>query len=520
MDYDITCALIPANHPGVEIGRRHYPGAFMNGPINGKDVFIPIDWIIGGRENAGKGWRMLMECLSVGRGISLPALGAAASKVTYRTTGAYSRIRRQFNTSIGQFEGVKEATARIAGLSYTLEAMRQMVCSGLEECSPPVVSAIAKYHMTEMMRTVMNDAMDVHGGRAIQLGPRNYLAAAYQAIPIAITVEGANILTRSLMIFGQGAVRCHPYVFDEMEAARNPDAKQGLKDFDHVFWRHVGYSVSRTLRALRLGLTGARFSRHPGFNNQGRFKRHYQRINQLSASLAFTADLAMALLGGDLKRRELLSARLGDMLSQLFIATAVLRHHAHSKAQGRANDQHAEWAVNHALFQAQEAFIAFCDNFPKAFIGKLIKRIGLPLGRFAKAPSDELTNLMGNNIMRATNVRDEVSFPAYITENRNDARGRVEHTFRRLLAVEPAYQQVLAAVRRGELDGESFDIQLKQALVAGLITADEALDLSHYDRARQDCLLTDAFEPAAIAGKRQLTSPPASQKARQSHQAE
>lgn len=506
VDYDITCALIPANHPGVEIGRRHYPGAFMNGPINGKDVFIPIDWIIGGRDNAGKGWRMLMECLSVGRGISLPALGAAASKVSYQTTGAYSRIRRQFNTSIGQFEGVKEATARIAGLSYTLEAMRQMVCSGLEECSPPVVSAIAKYHMTEMMRTVMNDAMDVHGGRAIQLGPRNYLAAAYQAIPIAITVEGANILTRSLMIFGQGAVRCHPYVFDEMEAARNPDNKQGLRDFDRVFWRHIGYSIARTVRAFGLGLSAARLSKTADFSNQKGFKRHYQRINQLSASLAFTADLAMALLGGDLKRRELLSARLGDMLSQLFIATAVLRHHAHAKAQGETNDQHAEWAVNHALFQAQEAFIAFCDNFPKAIIGRIIKRIGLPLGSFAKAPNDELTNRVGNSIMQATPVRDEVSFPAYITENRNDARGRVEHTFRNLLAAEPTYLRVLAAVRRGDLNGENFDTQLKQALAADLITADEALQLSHYDRVRQDCLLTDAFDPAAISGRRQLPS--------------
>lgn len=508
VDYDITCALIPADHAGVEIGRRHYPGAFMNGPINGEDLFIPIDWIIGGRENAGKGWRMLMECLSVGRGISLPALGAAASKVAYRSTGAYGRIRRQFNTSIGQFEGVKEATARIAGLTYTIEAMRQMVCSGLEECSPPVVSAIAKYHMTEMMRTVVNDAMDVHGGRAIQMGPRNYLATAYQAVPIAITVEGANILTRSLMIFGQGAVRCHPYVLKEMEAAQNPDAKAGLREFDDVFWRHIKYSISRTLRALTLGLIGGRFSRHPDFTNQTNFKRQYQRINQLSAMLAFTADLAMAILGGSLKRRELLSARLGDMLSQLFIATSVLRHHAHAKSQSKANDQHAEWAVNNALFEAQEAFIAFCDNFPTPLLGRLIKRLGLPLGRFAKAPDDELVNKVGNLIMEATSLREEVTFPAFISENRNDPRGRVEHTFDHLLAVEPSFYKVLSAIRSGALDGDNYEDQLSQAVSNNLITTEEAAELSLYDEERIDCLMTDAFDPAEIAGKR--TSPTAS----------
>ena len=493
VDYGITCALIPAEHPGIEIGRRHYPGAFMNGPINGQDVFIPIDWIIGGPLNAGRGWIMLMECLSAGRGISLPALGAAASKVAYSSTGAYARIRRQFNTSVGAFEGVKEATARIAGLTYTLEASRQLVCSALSKSSPPVISAIAKYHMTEMMRTVINDAMDVHGGRAIQMGPRNYLANSYQAIPIAITVEGANILTRSLMIFGQGAVRCHPYVFPEMEAARHPNAEQGLKDFDRLFWRHIGYTISRLGRSLVLGLTGSRFSGTPGFRNQKDFKREYQRINQFSTVLAFTADLAMALLGGDLKRKEMLSARLGDMLSKLFIATAVLNYHAHNPAQGKENDDHAKWAVNQALFDTQEAFVDFCNNFPNRFIGKLIRFIGLPLGKPIGKPSDQLINQLGDAIMQPNQLRKEVTYPIHYSLDRNNARGRVEDTFRQLVATEEPYLKVLKAASKGEIVGSDLAAKVQHAIEIGLINQVEGATVLQYDSLRIDALLTDAF---------------------------
>ncbi|MEX0871449.1 MAG: acyl-CoA dehydrogenase, partial [Aquisalimonadaceae bacterium] len=293
-DIGITCALIPASHPGVEIGERHFPMglAFMNGPLRGKDVFIPMDWIIGGAEQAGKGWRMLVECLSVGRAISLPALGTAAGKVSYRMTGAYARIRRQFKLPIGRFEGVQEAMGRIGGFAYMLEASRVLTASaGDMGVRPSVVSAIAKYHMTEMMRTSLNDAMDVHGGRGIMFGPRNYLGYGYQAIPVGITVEGANILTRNLMIFGQGAIRCHPYVFPEMEAARNND----LAAFDRLLFSHVGFSINRGVRALTHGLTAAAFADSPVDGPTGRY---YRNLSRMSSALALVSDVAMGVLGG------------------------------------------------------------------------------------------------------------------------------------------------------------------------------------------------------------------------------
>jgi len=492
-DYGITCALIPADHDGVEIGRRHNPGAFMNGPINGEGVFIPVDWIIGGQENAGRGWRMLMECLSAGRGISLPALAAAASKVAYRGTGAFSRIRRQFKTPIGNFEGVQEASARIAGLTYTLEAMRQFVTTGLAQGSPSVVSAIAKYHMTEMMRTVVNDAMDIHGGRAIQMGPRNYLAQPYQSIPIAITVEGANILTRSLMIFGQGAIRCHPYVLKEMQAVQNDDAVA----FDRAFVRHVFYTIKSAVRSLGHSLTGGRLTRVPELNNRKVFRREYQRINQLSAALAITSDLSMASLGGDLKRREMLSARLGDVLSQVFIATTVLHYHEHSPSQGEENDDHARWAVQHALYQAEEALAELITNFPKGLLTRgVLRLLALPIGRRISKPSDDLRRALGTQIMNPTTLRDSLTFPAHISLDRADPLGRVESTYQALIAIEPAYNAFLKFCGKAKLGYDaSFEDCLAAAVGAEAITPSQAESIRAYEPMRYDSLLTDAFDP-------------------------
>ncbi|MDF2868278.1 MAG: acyl-CoA dehydrogenase, partial [Gammaproteobacteria bacterium] len=289
-DVGITVCLIPTSHPGVEIGRRHLPlnFAFMNGPTTGKDVFIPLDWIVGGPQMAGQGWRMLMECLSIGRGVSLPATAVANAKLSYRMTGAYARLRKQFKTSIGTFEGVEEALARIGGYAYLLESTRLLTLTGLDlGVKPSVVSAIAKYHMTELSRQIMNDAMDIHAGKGIQMGPRNYLAHGYIAIPISITVEGANILTRNLIIFGQGAIRCHPYVRQEMEAVADANQIRGLQTFDKLITGHIGYMMSNMVRSFVMGITAARWLKVPAY--AGELTYYHRQIIRMSTALAFVA---------------------------------------------------------------------------------------------------------------------------------------------------------------------------------------------------------------------------------------
>jgi len=490
----ITCALIPADHPGVRIGQRHFPMglAFMNGPIEGEDVFIPLEWIIGGQEMAGRGWRMLVECLSVGRAISLPALGTAAGKVAYRMTGAYARIRRQFRLPIGRFEGVQEAMARIAGGTYTLEAARLLTASaGDLGVRPSVVSAIAKYHMTERMRGIVNDAMDVHAGRAVIFGPRNYLGYAYQAVPVGITVEGANILTRSLMIFGQGAIRCHPFVLDEMEAARADD----VAAFDRLLFRHVGYTVNRGVRAFVLGLTGARAARSPV---AGETARYYRELERMSAALAFVSDVAMARLGGDLKRRERLSARLGDVLSQLYLASAVLKYH-HDAGQPAAEMPYVRWAVEHALLEIQRAFEGFFDNLPGRGLGAALRWLVFPLGRPYRAPSDRLGSALAGAMMETGAVRDRISADMYLGDGPDDAIGRMEETFALLQQAEPAYERFLKAVARGELAGRTFEARLDAARESGVLDADEAALVARYEGLRRDAIATDVFEPTELS---------------------
>lgn len=512
-DYGITCALVPANHPGVETGRRHYPGApFMNGPVTGRDVFIPLDWIIGGQDMAGKGWRMLIECLGVGRGISLPALATASGEVGYRSVGAFARIRRQFNIEIGKFEGVQEATAEIAALTYTLEAQRHFVTKGLEDGTPSVMTSMAKYHATEMMRTLINHGMDIGGGRAIQLGPRNFMALPYQSIPVAITVEGANILTRSLMIFGQGSMRCHPFLYDELQTLTSKDQQQGLKDFDPLFFRHVGYTLSRMARTLVLGLTAGRFSTIPDDANDFAAP-WYRLLNRFSATLSVTADTALAVLGGDLKRRELLSARLGDAHSQLLLASAILKFHAGQPAD-RANDAHAEYALTRAFHLAQEALFAFYRNFPARFAALLVKAMAFPFGGVVKAPNDDMIRELGTLIMEPTSVRDTFGSFTYLSLDPEDALGRVECTYRKLLEVDDAWQAVLKAVSRGKLSGRSLAEQLDDAAAQGIIRQEDIQPLLEYDAMRYDCLLTDAFDPAFFTeaqagGSRQPPAPEA-----------
>jgi acyl-CoA dehydrogenase len=494
-DLGITCALIPASHPGVRIGRRHYPGAaFHNGPIFGEDVFIPLDWIIGGPQMAGKGWRMLVECLSAGRGISLPALATAAGQASYRMVGAYGRIRRQFKLNIGKFEGVQEATGRIAGLTYTLEATRLLTASAVDHCAPSVVTAIAKYHMTEMMRRVVNDSMDVFSGRGVQQGPRNPLATAYKATPIAITVEGANILTRNLMIFGQGAIRCHPYVFPEMEAARQDD----LAAFDKLLFRHIGFSINRAVRALTHGLTGSRLAGSPA---PGPMADYARQLERMSASLAFVADMTMGLLGGDLKRKERLSARLGDVLSQLYMGSAVIRYYLeHGESGADAELQHARWALDNALFEIGRAFEGFFDNFPVRGAAGLMRRVVFPLGNPYRPVNDVLNGTVADQLMEPGVLRDRLSALVYRNGPADDPIVRLERCFEALVAVEPVYLRFYKLAAAGELAGQTVTEQLNDAVTHGHLSAGEAEQVRAYDALRYDAILTDDFTKAYMAG--------------------
>lgn len=492
-DYGITCALLPADTPGVQIGTRHNPGTpFMNGPIIGRDVFVPLDWIIGGPEMAGRGWRMLIECLGVGRGISLPSLATASGEMNYLTVGAFSRIRRQFNLEVGKFEGVQAATADIAASAITLEAMRELVTRGLQDGAPSVVTAMAKYHATELMRSSVNHAMDVVSGRAIQLGPRNFLAFAYRGIPVAITVEGANILTRSLMIFGQGALRCHPYLYDEMQTLQDTDREAGLKAFDGLLLRHLGHLFSNITRLKLFSLSGSRFSPVPA-GADAFSRRWYQRINHLSAALAVCSDVALGILGGDLKRRELLSARLGDVHSQLFIACALLKFRD-GQEPGEALDLHTDYALTRALHLAQTALLAFLENFPMRWLGCGLRLACFPWGRPYRAPSDEQVRGLGDMIMEPNPVRALLASRIYLPQDPEDAVGRVERTYQTLLQVDDAWQHFHSAWRKGRVSGDDFAAALDDAVAKEIVSEEAAAGLRQYDAMRFDCVLTDDFE--------------------------
>lgn len=384
----ITCALIPTDVEGVETGRRHFPlnCMFQNGPTRGKEVFVPLSFIIGGPKMAGQGWRMLVECLSVGRGITLPSNSAGGVKTAALATGAYARIRRQFKLPIGKLEGIEEPMARIGGNAYLMDAVTSLTTTGIDLGEKPsVISAIVKYHLTDRMQKCVIDAMDIHGGKGVCLGPNNYLGRGYQAAPIAITVEGANILTRSMIIYGQGAIRCHPYVLAEMESAFDTDVNRGLNNFDAALFGHIGFTTSNFIRSLWMGLTGSRFSNAPFADKT---KRYYQHMNRFSANLALLSDLAMATLGGNLKRKERISARLGDLLSQLYLASATLKRY---QDEGRQSEDLplVQWAVEDALYKLQSSLDDLLDNFP-AGLGGVLRLVLFPFGRPLKRPSDVL----------------------------------------------------------------------------------------------------------------------------------
>lgn len=493
-EYGITCALIPASHEGVVVGPRHHPGGspFMNGTVEGRDVFIPIDWIIGGAENAGKGWRMLMECLAVGRGISLPALSTAASEMTYLSVGAFAKIRQQFKLSVGQFEGVQEVSSEIVSSTYKLEAFRYLVTCGLNQGGKPaVMTAMAKYYATETMRKLVNHGMDITGGRGIQQGPRNFLANMYQAIPISITVEGANILSRSLMIFGQGSMRCHPYLFEELQLLQAEDKNAALETFNTMLYQHLGYTLNRAARAFTYGWFGS--SQHRP-NSADKFTQpYYKIINRFSADFALTADMCLGLLAGDIKRKEMLSGRLADIHSHMFIATAILKFYEHGQ-RSEAEQLHAQLALDETLYLAQEAFFGLFDNFPIPIASGLVKFVCFPFGRPLKKPSDRQKSEAAELIMQNNPFRDYLKTQVYYSVNPQDAFGRMEATFNLLTTVENEWNHFKKAESKGEYQGLTFEERLADAVSRGAIQQDLANKLSEYNALRYDSMLTDIFD--------------------------
>ena len=495
----ITCALVPHDTPGVDLGRRHFPlnAMFMNGPTRGKDVFMPLDYIIGGPKMAGQGWRMLMECLAAGRSISLPSSNTGMAQMTVRAVGAYARVRSQFRMSIGRFDGVEEALTRIGAYTYMIDAVRKMTAGAVDLGEKPsVASAIAKYHVTERARQIVNDGMDIVGGKGICLGPSNFIGRAYQQIPIGITVEGANILTRSLILFGQGAIRCHPYVLKEMQAAHDPDAEKGLKDFDRALFGHIGFTLRHGFGALMKGLSGSHFVAVPD-TVAPETRRYYQQLTRFSSAFAFLSDISMLVLGGELKRREKLSARLGDILSMMYLCSATLKRYE-SEGRQQADAPLMHWAVWDAMYKAQQAFEGVIDNFPSAFAGRLLYRIIFPLGRPYAVPSDRIGHQVARLLIAPSATRDRLTAETYLPASENEAIGALELALAATIEAEPIDAKIRAAEKRGALD-DNPDANVrdlaKAAFAAGIVSAAEYAVLRRRDELRDIVIHVDDFPP-------------------------
>ncbi len=492
----ITCALIPTNLEGVIIGRRHFPLniPFQNGPTQGNDVFVPLDFIIGGVEMAGQGWRMLVECLSVGRAITLPSNSTGGIKSIALATGAYSRIRRQFKIPIGKMEGIEEPLARIGGNAYLMDAVTTLSTAAIDLGEKPsVISAISKYHLTEKMRACVIDAMDIHGGKGICMGPNNYLARAYQGAPIAITVEGANILTRSMIIYGQGAIRCHPYVLAELEAANQQDDEQALNDFDHALFGHIGFAISNIIRSKWFSFTGARLLNAPYFDET---KRYYQLLTRFSANLAMLSDIAMLSLGGDLKRKERISARLGDILSYLYLASAALKRF---NDQGRQVEDLPllQWSVEDCLYQTQQAIDALINNFPNRIISIFLRAIIFPLGTWLTKPSDQLDHKVAQVLQKPSAARDRLGKGQYLTREPENILGMLEQTLEDIIACEPIYEKICQALNF-KANFYQLDKLAEQGLACKAITQQEADLLIRAEKGRLMAINVDDFNSSEL----------------------
>jgi acyl-CoA dehydrogenase len=492
----ITCALIPTHLPGITIGRRHYPlnCAFPNGPTQGKNVFIPIDWIIGGSKMAGHGWRMLVECLATGRAISLPSMSSGGAKVTAYATGAYARIREQFRLPIGKFGGIEEALSRIAGYVYIMDATRVFtVCAIDRGEKPSVPAAISKYHITELGRKAINDAMDIHGGKGICMGPKNYLANTYQETPISITVEGANILTRSMIIFGQGAIRCHPYILREINAVLETDTQAAIKKFDHLIFAHCGFMLSNAVRTFILGITNAKWSRAP----RRKLRRYYQQLTRMSSALAFVSDVYMMLLGGALKRKEKLSGRLGDVLSMLYLGSAVLKYFEDNGAKDEEITV-AQWASQILLYTSQKQLYEAIINFPNRIISFFLRLFVFPLGNTIKKPSDKLGHELSRMMLNADGLRSLLAKDAYLDPDGNNPIGYIEEVLKKTIAVESIENEIHKAVRDKKISGYNYELKIKNAVTENIITSREAEQVLDAYNARRKILAVDDFSPEEL----------------------
>ncbi|SEP39068.1 acyl-CoA dehydrogenase [Nitrosovibrio sp. Nv6] len=495
-DLGITLALIPTSTPGISIGRRHFPldAAFQNGPNSGKDVFIPMEWVIGGLEGVGSGWRMLMNCLAVGRSISLPATSTGAAKLAARTTGAYGRVRVQFKMPIGRFEGVEEALARIGGNTYMMDAARIMTAGAVDLGEKPsVISAIVKYHLTERGRQAINDAMDVHGGKGICLGPSNYLGRNYQHIPVSITVEGANILTRNMIIFGQGAIRCHPYLLKEIQAANDADAVRASVQFDRAFSGHVAFTLGNGLRTLLHGLTGGTLAIAPGSEGP-ETQRYYSQLMRFSAAFAFLADISLLILGGTLKRKERISARLGDILSMLYLCSATLKRY---KDDGRpaADLPLLHWAMQDALYRMQQAFEGLLDNFPGSVVaGRALRFMIFPWSKPFSPPSDKLGHEVAKLMLSPGEARDRLTAGIYLPASADEPLGILEQALQCAMVCDAVEAKLRAAVKTGRIPAQG-DERIEAALKQRVITASELELMGEMKSLRRRVIMVDDFPP-------------------------
>ncbi|MGK5076992.1 acyl-CoA dehydrogenase [Janthinobacterium sp. HLX7-2] len=503
----ITCALIPASHDGVVIGRRHHPlsAVFQNGPTSGKDVFIPIDWVIGGQAQVGKGWRMLMECLAAGRAISLPSSSVGMGKMAVRGSSAYAAVRRQFNMPIGKFEGVQEALARMGANLYLMDAARTLSALGVDLGEKPaVISAIVKYHVTERGRALVNDGMDVLGGKGICIGPNNFLASAYQQVPIAITVEGANILTRSLIIFGQGAIRAHPYVLREMAAVSESDPVRAVRDFDQAFFGHVGFVLGNLARGLWYGLGGARLAAVPKAGAL-ELAPYYHALTRMSTAFAVMTDLSMFVLGGELKRRERLSARLGDVLSQLYLASSVLKRY---EDDGRplADLPYVHWSLQDALVKAQQGLSGVLDNFPARVLAVLLRALLFPFGLPHRPPSDELGSAVAQAMQTAGADRERLLADCYVASDASDPVACADMALALLpqvVAIEKRLKDAAGNAGLKHLPQSLPAMQewLSAAIAAGSISCQEHNTLLEFTRLVDALIQVDDFAPDAAHRK-------------------
>ena len=499
VDLGISLALIPTQTPGVEIGRRHLPlgAAFMNGPTCGKDVFIPLEFIIGGQEMLGQGWMMLMNCLSVGRSISLPAIGTAAGKFSSLVAGQYAQVREQFNAPLSAFEGIQEVLARICGNTWLMDSARMLTANAVDLGEKPSVpSAILKYHLTERGRECVSHAMDVHGGKAIIMGPNNYLARAWQGAPISVTVEGANILTRNLMIFGQGAIRCHPFVLEEMALAGREDKQQALIEFDDLLLKHIGFAVSNAASTLVLNLGLGHFEHAPGNKlSQG----YFRALNRQAAAFALLADLSMMLLGGELKRRERLSARLGDVLSHLYLASAALKRY-HDLDSPEHMHPLFVWAMEESLGQSERALDELLSNFPNKILGCLLRVMVFPFGRRHKGPSDKLGAKVAAVIGRTKGdpTLEELLAGCYRPQSPEDPVGALQHACNLLNVAKALQKKLNTAMRSGQVKPTVGESAIDAALEAGVLQPVEAQTLREAEAARRKVIDVDDFSQAEL----------------------